>query len=56
MIMAAAALLARDRDPTDESIDAAITNLCRCGTYPRIRQAIHLAAQSGHAAAPAHKS
>ena len=40
MLMAAAALLARTPNPSDEQIDAAITNLCRCGTYPRIRVAI----------------
>ena len=42
--MAAAALLAGNRSPSDAEIDAAITNLCRCGTYPRIRAAIHTAA------------
>ena len=41
MIMAAAALLAENPRPTDADIDAAMTNLCRCGTYPRIRKAIH---------------
>jgi isoquinoline 1-oxidoreductase alpha subunit len=40
MIMAAAALLKRTPNPTDAEIDAVITNLCRCGTYPRIRRAI----------------
>ena len=40
MIMAAAALLKRTPKPTDADIDAAMTNLCRCGTYPRIRRAI----------------
>jgi len=40
MIMAAAALLKRTPKPADADIDAAITNLCRCGTYPRIRRAI----------------
>lgn len=40
MIMAASVLLRRNNDPTDADIDAAITNLCRCGTYPRIREAI----------------
>ena len=45
MVMAAAALLARNPDPTDADIDAAITNLCRCGTYPRIRRAVRLAAR-----------
>lgn len=44
-IMAAAALLAETPQPTDPEIDAAMSgNLCRCGTYPRIRQAIHQAA------------
>jgi isoquinoline 1-oxidoreductase alpha subunit len=47
-VMAAAALLARTPQPTDSEIDAAMsTNLCRCGTYLRIRQAIHQAAQVG---------
>jgi isoquinoline 1-oxidoreductase subunit alpha len=44
MLMAAAALLKRNRKPSDADIDAAITNLCRCGTYPRVRAAIHAAA------------
>lgn len=44
MIMAAAALLKDTPRPSDEDIDAAITNLCRCGTYNRIRKAIHMAA------------
>lgn len=44
MIMAAAALLARKPAPTDADIDAAMGNLCRCGTYPRVRAAIHAAA------------
>jgi isoquinoline 1-oxidoreductase alpha subunit len=44
MIMAAAALLAEKPHPTDPDIDAAITNICRCGTYQRIRQAVHAAA------------
>jgi aerobic-type carbon monoxide dehydrogenase small subunit (CoxS/CutS family) len=44
-IMAAAALLARSPRPTDRQIDAAMSgNLCRCGTYQRIRAAIHSAA------------
>lgn len=44
-IMQAAALLAQDPDPTDAVIDEAMSgNLCRCGTYPRIRAAIHTAA------------
>ena len=40
MIMAAAALLSQNPRPTDDEIDATMTNLCRCGTYPRIRGAI----------------
>ena len=44
MIMAAAALLAEKAHPTDAEIDAAITNICRCGTYQRIREAVHAAA------------
>jgi isoquinoline 1-oxidoreductase alpha subunit len=44
MLMAAADLLAKNPSPTDADIDAAITNLCRCGTYPRIRDAIKSAA------------
>ena len=44
MIMAAAALLAEIPRPTDADIDQAITNICRCGTYARIRKAIHAAA------------
>jgi isoquinoline 1-oxidoreductase alpha subunit len=44
MLMAAAALLAKNPAPTDADIDAAITNLCRCGTYPRVRRAIQAVA------------
>jgi isoquinoline 1-oxidoreductase subunit alpha len=44
MVMAAAALLAKTPKPTDADIDAGITNICRCGTYARIRAAIHTAA------------
>jgi isoquinoline 1-oxidoreductase subunit alpha len=43
MIMAVAALLVEKPRPTDAEIDAAITNICRCGTYQRIRKAIHAA-------------
>ncbi len=43
-LMAAAALLAATAKPTDAQIDAAMTNICRCGTYPRIRAAIHAVA------------
>jgi aerobic-type carbon monoxide dehydrogenase small subunit (CoxS/CutS family) len=46
MIMAAAAFLKTKPRPTDADIDAAITNICRCGTYARIRQAIHAAARA----------
>lgn len=45
MIMAAAALLEKNRNPTDAEIDEAMTNICRCGTYPRIRRAIRHAAR-----------
>ena len=41
MIMAVAALVAATPHPSDEEIDAAITNICRCGTFARIRRAIH---------------
>ncbi len=44
MVMAAADLLAQNPAPDDATIDAAMTNICRCGTYPRIRKAIHQAA------------
>ena len=47
MIMASAALLAQKPNPTDDDINAGITNICRCGTYQRIRAAIKLAAQGG---------
>jgi len=43
-IMAAASLLAKKPKPTDQDIDEAMTNICRCGTYQRIRAAVHLAA------------
>jgi aerobic-type carbon monoxide dehydrogenase small subunit (CoxS/CutS family) len=47
-LMSAAALLARKPHPTDADIDTAMSgNICRCGTYHRIRQAIHRAAQEG---------
>jgi isoquinoline 1-oxidoreductase alpha subunit len=46
MIMAVAALLKGNPQPSDADIDAAITNICRCGTYARIRTAIHTAAQA----------
>jgi isoquinoline 1-oxidoreductase alpha subunit len=46
MIMASAALLAKSAKPTDADIDGEITNICRCGTYNRVRAAIKLAAGS----------
>ena len=46
MIMAVAALLKSNPKPSDAEIDAAITNICRCGTYQRVRQAIHMAAEA----------
>jgi isoquinoline 1-oxidoreductase subunit alpha len=45
--MAAAALLKKTPKPTDKDIDEAMTNICRCGTYQRIRQAVNLAAGVG---------
>lgn len=47
MIMAAAALLKATPSPSDADIDAAITNVCRCGTYSRARKAVHQAAKGG---------
>ena len=41
MIMAVSALLEQRSDPSDDQIDAAITNICRCGTFVRVRRAIH---------------
>jgi isoquinoline 1-oxidoreductase alpha subunit len=41
MIMAVSSLLAEKPHPTDADVDAAITNICRCGTFARIRKAIH---------------
>ncbi len=46
MILAAAALLKANPKPSDADIDTAITNICRCGTYPRVRAAIHRAAEA----------
>ena len=46
--MTAAALLSKKRDPSDDEIDAAMSgNVCRCGAYQRVREAIHLAARLG---------
>jgi isoquinoline 1-oxidoreductase alpha subunit len=46
MIMAATALLAKTPKPTDAQIDEAMTNICRCGTYQQVREAIHAAAKA----------
>ena len=46
MIMAVAALLKEKPKPTDADIDAAITNICRCGTFQQVREAIHMAAKA----------
>ena len=46
IIMAATALLAAKPQPTDADIDAAMTNICRCGTYQQVREAIHAAAKA----------
>jgi isoquinoline 1-oxidoreductase alpha subunit len=46
MIMAAAALLKERPKPTDADINAAITNICRCGTFQQVREAIHAAANA----------
>ena len=45
MIMSAAALLNENPDPTDADIDAGISNICRCGTFNRVRRGIHLAVE-----------
>ena len=55
MIMSAAALLAKKPKPTDADIDDAMTNLCRCGTYARVRKAIHAAAAPLAIVTPAKK-
>jgi isoquinoline 1-oxidoreductase alpha subunit len=49
MIMAVAALLAKNPRPSDAQIDAEVTNLCRCGTYARVRRAIRALAGAGEA-------
>lgn len=46
-ILAAVALLRKKPKPTDQDIDAAMTNICRCGSYARIRSAIHAVAKNG---------
>ena len=52
-IMAAVALLAKNPNPSDAEIDEAMTNICRCGTYQRVRAAVHEAAKSAPAKAKA---
>ena len=56
MLMAAASLLAKNANPSDADIDAAITNICRCGTTPRIRAAVRSAAQAMRAQPKARKA
>ncbi|NDF21522.1 MAG: (2Fe-2S)-binding protein, partial [Burkholderiaceae bacterium] len=46
MIMAATALLRKNPKPSDADIDAAVTNICRCGTFQEVRAAIHAAAKA----------
>ena len=46
MVMAVAALLSEKPKPTDADINAAITNICRCGTFQQVREAIHMAANA----------
>lgn len=46
-VMTAVALLQHNPSPTDADIDKAMTNICRCGTYARIRKAVHIAAKKG---------
>jgi isoquinoline 1-oxidoreductase alpha subunit len=46
MLMAVAALLQKNPNPTDADIDASITNICRCGTFQQVREAIHTAAKA----------
>ena len=51
MLMAAAALLENNQQPSDADIDTAMTNICRCGSYQRVRAAIHRAALAMHGSA-----
>jgi isoquinoline 1-oxidoreductase alpha subunit len=46
MVMATTALLRKNPKPTDAQIDAAITNICRCGTFQEVRTAIHAVAKT----------
>jgi isoquinoline 1-oxidoreductase alpha subunit len=54
-IMAAAALLKKNPHPSDKDIDEAMTNICRCGTYHRIRAGVHKAAQTLASSAPVNR-
>ena len=56
MIMASAALLNNQPKPTDADIDTQITNICRCGTFQRVREGIHLAVDIGAASTSAEKT
>ena len=56
MLMAATALLRENPKPTDADIDAAMTNICRCGTYQRVRAAIHAAASAASGQQQAHSA
>jgi len=56
MLMSAAALLDRKPHPTDQDIDDAVTTLCRCGTYARVKKAIHAAAEMPSPPTPAKKA
>jgi isoquinoline 1-oxidoreductase alpha subunit len=47
MIMAVSALLADNPTPSDDELETVVTNICRCGTYPRIRAAVHSLARNG---------
>ncbi len=47
MLMAVSALLATNAHPTDEQLEQSVTNICRCGTYPRIRAAVRALAATG---------
>ena len=52
MVMTAAALVDRAQGPTDQEVDSALTNICRCGIYPRLREAIRTALQARGGPAP----
>jgi len=54
-IMAAAALLKKNPNPSDKDIDEAMTNICRCGTYQRVRAGVHMAAQKIASVGPANR-